>query len=68
MWTRRGVFAVQCPKSVITGESLHFLEQFRFWKETGGGSLMEMEAKDADAVLLLERAWQEERENAEIEK
>ena len=59
---------MQCPKSVITSESLYFLEVFRYWKEAGGGGLFEMEAKAAEAILILEKAWQLERENAEVEK
>lgn len=68
MWTRNGVFTTQCPKSIITVKSMHFLEKFRYWKEAGGGSLFELDAKEADAVLVLEKAWQVERENAEVER
>jgi len=55
---------VHCPKSVITAQSLHFLEQFRSWKE-GGGGLWHMDAKDADAVMVLEQAWQMEKQRGE---
>ncbi len=60
MWAREGVIALQCPKSIITGRSLHFLEQFRVWKEFGGGTPWGMEAKAAEAILMLEKAWRVE--------
>ena len=65
VWARGQVSAVQCPKSVITAESLGFLEEFRLWKEAGGGFVQSMNAKSADAILLLEREWQKEGERGE---
>jgi hypothetical protein len=59
------VFSAYCPKSVITAQSVYFLEQFRWWKECGGGGLWDMEAKAADAVMVLERAWQMEKQRVE---
>lgn len=35
------------------------------WKMSGGGSLYSLEAKSADAVLILEQEWQKENERAE---
>jgi hypothetical protein len=64
VWARGGAHSVHCPKSVITAQSLHFLEQFRWWKE-GGGGLWEMDAKAADAVMVLEQAWQMEKQRGE---
>ena len=65
MWARNGVFSSRCPKSVITAETLYFLEQFTCWKECGGGGLWHMEAKAADAVMALEEAWQMEKRRGE---
>jgi hypothetical protein len=61
VWTRKAVFSVRCPKSVITAQSLHFLEQFRWWKQCGGGAIWEMDAKSADALMVLEDAWEMEK-------
>jgi hypothetical protein len=36
------------------------LEQFRWWKEGGGGGIWHFDAKAADALIELERAWQME--------
>lgn len=62
---RKGVFSVRCPKSVITAESLHFLEQFRWWKQCGGGAgaIWNMDAKSADALMVLEHAWEMEKQS-----
>ncbi|HSU60570.1 MAG TPA: hypothetical protein VLI55_14755 [Bryobacteraceae bacterium] len=62
----RGQLAsVQCPKSIITADSLSFLEQFRLWKEAGGGSILAMDAKSADAILVLEQEWRRESQHGE---
>ena len=65
VWARGGVYSTQCPKSVITTRSLYLLDQFRWWKEAGGGGVWHMDAKVADGVMLLERAWQMEIERGE---
>ena len=52
-----------CPKSIITAQSLHLLELFRIWKEFGGGAPWALEAKAAEAILVLEEAWQRENEH-----
>jgi hypothetical protein len=41
------------------------LAQFQLWKQTAEG-LSGMDAKSADAVLLLEREWQMEEENGKV--
>ena len=55
----------QCPKSLITAQSLSLVEQFRIWKEFGGGTPWSLEAKTAEAILVLERALKKEIENGE---
>ncbi len=56
---------MQCPKSLITPQSLSFLEQFRIWKAFGGGTPWQVEAKAAEAMLVLEQALQMEMERGE---
>jgi hypothetical protein len=68
VWTRGGVYSTHCPKSVITAQSLYYLDQFRWWKQCGGGALWDLPAKDADAVILLEQAWETEKQRGEAEK
>ena len=60
VWARAGVVAFNCPKSIISPNSVYFLEHFKNWKVFGGGTLLFLEAKVADAVLVLEQAWQKE--------
>lgn len=57
---------MQCPKSVISARSLHCLEQFRYWKQSGQGSLLSMDVKTAEAILVLEQVWRMENERGEI--
>ncbi len=68
VWARGHVIAKHCPKSIITSQSLHWLEMFRFWKSMGAGPMWDMPAKCADALLLLEKEWQKELENGKIQK
>jgi hypothetical protein len=56
---------MQCPKSLITAQSLSLLEQFRIWKEFGGGTPWSLEARTADAFLILDKALKMEIENGE---
>jgi len=54
------VSCMECPKSIITAQSLHYLEQFGFWKHFGGKDVWSMEAKCADAFVVLEQALRQE--------
>ncbi len=56
---------LNCPKSVITPQSTSLLEQFRIWKDFGGGTPWSLESKTAEAILVLEKALQLEIENGE---
>ena len=65
VWARAALVSVHCPKSIISPQSMYFLEQFQIWKEFGGGTPWESEAKVAEAILLLENAWRKENERGE---
>jgi len=65
VWARSGVTTTQCPKSVITPQSTSFVEHFQIWKEFGGGMPWEMQAKIAEAILVLEKALKMESEHGE---
>ncbi len=60
VWTRKKVFTQQCPKSMISSQSLMFIEQFRYWKHLGGGVPWDIDSKAADALLLLEQLFKTE--------
>ncbi len=59
VWVRGRVGAEECPKSLVTAHSVEWLERFLAWKFAGGGALDELEAREADAILTLEREWRE---------
>lgn len=65
VWLRGKVVAQSCPKSLITADSLAWLEQYLAWRAGGGGSLTEMPARTAEAFLILEQEWREESEHAQ---
>ena len=60
MWARLGVSSTHCPKSVITAQSLDWLEQFVTWKQIGLVDIEAMDAKTAEALVVLNQAWLEE--------
>jgi len=55
VWARRQVATEECPKSLITAESLGWLEAFYAWKRLGGPPVEEMSARQVQAFLLLDR-------------
>ena len=61
VWGRHGVQIDQCPKSLITGESIGLLEEFFAWRQFGFPEAGEMEARKMDAFLIL-------REQIELEE
>lgn len=65
VWARNSVSCERCPKSVVTAESLTYLEQFGVWKQLGGQSLWAFDAKAADAIILLDQEWRKEGEKDE---
>jgi len=59
VWARGRASTEECPKSLVTPQSVAWLEQFFAWKFSGGGKLSELPARDADAFLTLEKEWRE---------
>jgi hypothetical protein len=64
VFVRRQTVALRCPKSIITAQSLGFIEQFLYWKQWGG-DLWESDAKSADALLVLRKESEKETMNEE---
>ena len=54
MWARDSVYTLQCPKSIITVQSLEWIDQFNIWKTLGCGNPLNLNAKSADAIALLD--------------
>lgn len=59
IWARGEFLTTQCPKSIITSESLNFLDEFRIWKQLGLYDPSRLSAKSADALVILDEAWKE---------
>jgi hypothetical protein len=56
VWARRQVSLTTCPKSYITGESMALVEDFFVRRRVGRPNLEDMDARSADAFLILEEA------------
>jgi hypothetical protein len=51
---------MECPKSLITGQSIAWLEQFEVMKRFGHPDWWRIPARDAEAMSILEReSWAE---------
>lgn len=57
VWVRGVVGVEECPKSLVTPQSLEWIERFLAWKFAGGGRIEGLDAREADAFLMLEREW-----------
>ena len=62
VWARNGIALSACPKSVITGESLAFIEEFQYRRMFGDfGGINNMPARSVDAFCLLEQLMAKEK-------
>jgi hypothetical protein len=65
VWGRKQIEVQECPKSLITGESLALLEEFFVKRRLGMNDSTEMEARKVDAFLILrDEMEREERDGA----
>lgn len=60
VWAHGPASTDECPKSLMTAESIELLERFFAWKTWGAEDLT---AREADAFLSLERELRAERVN-----
>ncbi len=69
VWARGRASTDECPKSAVSAQSLEWIERFLTWKFSakfaGGGELWDWTARDADAVLILEREWRDGQQSGE---
>ena len=54
VWARKQVRTETCPKSLVSAESLRWVEQFIVWKKLGANYPCELSARDVEAFLILE--------------
>jgi hypothetical protein len=59
VWARGRASAEECPTSLVTPQSVEWVERFFVRKLTDGGDVTEMPARQADALLMLEKEWRE---------
>jgi hypothetical protein len=59
VWSRNGVSTTRCPKNEITASSVSWLEAFYQWKLLGPAAFGELDARTADAFLVLEGPYRE---------
>jgi len=60
VWVRAGVVSQECPKSYVTPQSIAIVERFFSRKQFGGVAAEELNARDADGFVVLEKEWQRE--------
>ena len=55
VWGKGEAIAFECPRSLITPESLRFIEEFSVWKVGGVRDFMRLPARTAEAFIVLEQ-------------
>lgn len=60
MWGRKGARAEECPKSMITGESLALVEEFLVRRRLGIAQSVDLPARKVDAFLILQDEMERE--------
>lgn len=63
VWGRKQVHTEECPRSFIRGESTALVEEFAVRRRLSIGSTLDLDARKADAFLILQE--QMEREQAD---
>ncbi len=67
VWMRGRVAAEECPKSLVTPESVAQVERFFVRKHFGAAVGEVMSARDADAFLALQQELQRELANGQVQ-
>ena len=60
VWARRRVSTDSCPTSMVTAQSLAWIEQFYVWRKLGPKYPGELSAREVEACLILEKETQAE--------
>jgi len=60
VWARMRVSTDTCPTSLISAQSLTWIEQFWVWRRLGPSYPGELSAREIEAFLILEKEAQEE--------
>jgi hypothetical protein len=54
VWARKHAVAERCPKSLISAQSLAWIEQYSGWRLAGAGGYRSMDARQLEAFSVLE--------------
>jgi hypothetical protein len=60
VWARGRVATEECPRSLVTPESIEFVELFFMWKRVRVGRWQDLRARELDAFLTIEEEWHAE--------
>jgi len=64
VWARGPVATDVCPKSVITAQSIGWIEEFLVWKRLGLTLNLDASVRQVEAFLILEEQISSERQRA----
>ena len=64
VWARKRAQAEECPKSLVTGESLALVEEFFIRRQLGITDTLEMAARKVDAFVILRGEMEREERDA----
>lgn len=67
VWGRKRTQTEECPKSLVTGESLALLEEFFVRRRLGMHDSLELEARKVDAFLILRDEMEREERDGEAQ-
>jgi hypothetical protein len=67
VWGRKQTHSEECPKSLVTGESLALLEEFFVRRRLGMQDSPELEARKVDAFLILRDEMEREERDGEAQ-
>jgi hypothetical protein len=63
VWARGRVSTDECPKSLITADSIGWVEEFLVWKRLRLELSFDVNARQAEAFLILEEQLELEKQN-----
>jgi len=64
VWARKRAQAEECPKSLVTGESLSLVEEFFVRRQLGMADTLEIAARKVDAFVILRGEMEREERDA----
>jgi hypothetical protein len=65
IWTRKRISTDRCPKSVVSAQSLTWLEEFFVWRKLRGEFDIDAEARKVEAFLILEAELEAEQHDGQ---